>query len=91
MHNLSTFGAWTNHEHTQTNKTHCWPDLGEATTFPLIVFSMINHKGYIQMSFCPGIPKLKVLKLPKLGFPTFWRDITSYVDFKIEVRSQAKL
>jgi hypothetical protein len=31
-------------------------DLGEATTFPFIIFYVINHKGYTQMSFCPESP-----------------------------------
>ncbi len=35
-------------------------DLKEATTFPLIIFSMISHWGYIQMSFHPKTPKLRV-------------------------------
>ncbi len=29
-----------------------WLKLGEATTFPLIIFYVINHEGCIQMSFC---------------------------------------
>jgi hypothetical protein len=84
MHNLSTLSAWTSHEHTQTHKIHHAPNLGETTTFPLIVFSMINHGGCIQMSFCPGTPKLGVLKLSKLGLPTLWKDITSYVDLRLK-------
>jgi hypothetical protein len=32
-------------------------DLGEATTFPLIVYSMPGHETSTQMSFCPVIPK----------------------------------
>jgi len=83
MHNLNTFGARMNHKHTRTNKTYHCLNLGEATTFPLIVFSMISHKGYIQMSFCPRTPKLGVLKLPKLGLPALWKDITSYVDLRL--------
>jgi hypothetical protein len=35
-----------NHGHTQTLKIHRGLDLGEATTFPLIVLFMINHRGY---------------------------------------------
>jgi hypothetical protein len=53
------FGARTNHEQTQTHKTHHNPDLKEATTFPLIVYSMFGHGTSIQMSFCPGTPKLE--------------------------------
>ncbi len=75
MHNLKTFGAWTNHKQTRTYKTHHGPNLGEATTFPLIVFSMLGHEVYTQMLFCPRTPKLKVLKFLKLGFPQLWRPI----------------
>jgi hypothetical protein len=42
MHSLSTFGA----------KTHHGPDLGEATTFPLIVYYVPFHEAHIQMTFC---------------------------------------
>jgi len=31
----STFGAWTNHEHTRTHKTHHGLDLGKPPTSPL--------------------------------------------------------
>jgi len=60
MHSWNTFGAQMNHGHTRTHKTHHSPDLEEAITFPLIVFSMPGHGAYTQMSFCPGIPKLVV-------------------------------
>jgi hypothetical protein len=59
MHSLSTFGARTNHEQTQIHKTHHGPDLGEATTFPLIIFFMLDHRASTQMSFCLEIPKLE--------------------------------
>jgi hypothetical protein len=36
----STFGAWMNHGPTQTHKIHHGPNLGETTTFPLIVFCL---------------------------------------------------
>jgi hypothetical protein len=39
----STFGAQMNHGHTWTHKIHHGPNLGEATTFPLLVFSMHGH------------------------------------------------
>jgi hypothetical protein len=57
MHNRSTFGAWMNHEETWTHKTHHVLDLGEATTFPLIVFFVPSHGTNTQMSFCPKTPK----------------------------------
>jgi hypothetical protein len=57
MHGSGTFGAQMSYEHTWTHKTHHDSDLGETTTFPLIIFSMISHRGYISMSFCPKTPK----------------------------------
>jgi hypothetical protein len=68
MHNYSTIGARTSHGHTQTHKTHHGPDLGEVTTFPLIVFSMFSHGHCIQMSFCLGTPKLGIPKLEAHNF-----------------------
>jgi hypothetical protein len=71
MHSCNTLDAQTSHKHTQIHKTHHGPDLGETTSFLLIVFFFINHKGYIQMSFCHlGVPKFL-----KLGFPQLWRPI----------------
>ncbi len=77
MCSWSVFGAWMTHGHTQT---HHGPNLGEATTFPLIVFSMISHKGNIQMSFCFETPKLGVSKFLKLGLWKFWKPIISCTD-----------
>ncbi len=57
VHGLSTFGARTNHGQTQTHKTHHGLDLGEATTFPLIVYFVPFHEAHIQMAFCPKTPK----------------------------------
>jgi hypothetical protein len=77
MHSWSTFSAWTSHGHTRTShghtrthKTHHGPNSKEATTFALIVFFVINHGGYIQMSFCPRTSKLGIPKFPKLGLKT---------------------
>jgi hypothetical protein len=57
MHNQNTFGAWMNHRQTQIHKIHHGSDLGEATTFPLVVLSMLNHGANTQMSFCFETPK----------------------------------
>ncbi len=80
MCSWSIFGAQTNHRHTQTHKTHHGQNLEEATTFPLIVLSVINHGGYTQMSFCPRIPKLGISKFSKLELLTFWKHVISCVD-----------
>jgi hypothetical protein len=53
----NTFGARTSHKQPQTHKIHHNPDLGEATTFPLIVYSAPLHEAHIQMVFCSEIHK----------------------------------
>ncbi len=68
MHNWIIFNAQMNHEHTQTHKTHHDLDSAKAITFPLIVFFMLGHGGYTQMSFCPKAPKLGLSKFLKLVF-----------------------
>ncbi len=42
---------------TRTHQTHHSPNLGEATTFPLIIYYVPLHKAHIQMAFCPRTPK----------------------------------
>jgi hypothetical protein len=78
--NLNIFGAWRNHGQTQTHKIHHGFNLGEATTFPLIIFYVPSHRACTQMSFCLGIRKLGVLKFSKLGLLQLWRPIISCVD-----------
>jgi hypothetical protein len=46
MHSLGTFGARTSRGQLWTHKTHHSPDLGEATTFSLIVFSAAFHGAH---------------------------------------------
>jgi hypothetical protein len=74
VHSWSIFGARMNHGQTRTHKTHHGPDLGEATTFPFIVYFVPSHRTNTQMSFCPGLPSwptvLQALALvgsPRLG------------------------
>jgi hypothetical protein len=76
VYNWSTFGARTNHGQTQIHKIHHGLNLGEATTFPLIVFYVPGHEAYTQMSFC--------LKTPKLGLPQLWRPITSCANLRLK-------
>jgi hypothetical protein len=52
MHSLSTFSAKTSHGQPQSQKPHHGMDLGEAITFPLIVYSLPLHEAHIQMAFC---------------------------------------
>jgi hypothetical protein len=57
--------------------THHGPDSGEATTFPLIVFSATPHGGYIQMAFFSRDSQCGVPKLSRFGLPRLWAFITS--------------
>jgi hypothetical protein len=83
MQSWSTFGARTSRGQTHTHKTHHSPDLGETTTFPLILFFVFGHRACTQMSFCPETPKLGVLKFLKLGLPQLWSPITLCVNFRL--------
>jgi len=70
VRNWSTFNARTNHEHTQIHKIHHGPNLGETTTFSLIVFYVVNHKGCTQMSSSPEIPEIgspEIFEILKIG------------------------
>jgi hypothetical protein len=60
MHSWNTFDAQMHHRHTQIHKTHHGLNLGEATTFPLIVLYVTNHGGCTQMLFFPKLPTLEV-------------------------------
>ncbi len=62
-----------------THLTHHGPDSGEATTFPLIVFSAPLHRGYIEVALFPGTPKLESRNCPEIvpsGVPGLWELIT---------------
>jgi hypothetical protein len=64
-----------------THLTHHGPDSGEATTFPLIVFSAALRRGYIQMALFPGTPKLESRNCPEtvpIGVLGLWELITPY-------------
>jgi hypothetical protein len=62
-----------------THLTHHGLDSGEATTFPLIVFSATLRRDYIQMALFPGTPKLESRNCPETvpgGVPGLWELIT---------------
>ncbi len=90
MHSWSNFNAWTNHEHTRTHKIHHGPNLGEATTFPLILFYVISHVGYIQMSFFRD-SQVESLEILKIGTPATLKAHNFLCKHSIEVRSKTKL
>jgi len=45
------------HGVTRIHKTHHNSNLGEAPTFPFILYYVPFHKAHIQMAFCPKTPK----------------------------------
>jgi len=73
----SIFSTWMNHMHTQTHKIHHGLDLGEATTFPLIIFSTISHGSCTQMLFFSELPTLEAKNFSCI--------------LQIEMRSKTKL
>jgi hypothetical protein len=85
---MHVFGVGTSHGLTRTHLTHHGPDSGDATTFPLIVFSAAPHKGYIQMALFLRTLKVEsrncpetVPKLSRFGLPGLWGTITSRPEF----------
>jgi hypothetical protein len=83
MHNLSTFGVRMSHGQTWIHKTHHDPNLGEATSFPFIVYYVLLHEAHIQMAFC--------LEIPKVGTPTTLGPHNFMCRPLIEMKSKAKL
>jgi hypothetical protein len=49
MHSWNIFGAWMNHGQTRTHNIQHDLDLGEATTFPLIVLFVHGHGAITQV------------------------------------------
>jgi hypothetical protein len=62
------------------------PDLREAITFSLIMYSMFGHGTNTQMSFYLGSPEI-----PKIGTPMTLEAHNFVCRPPIEVRSKAKL
>jgi hypothetical protein len=80
VHSWSTFGVRTNHRQIWTHKTHHGLDLGEATTFPLIVYFVPGHETSTQMSFCPGTSKWKSWNSNNWDSRNFGGPITFLID-----------
>jgi hypothetical protein len=77
------------HGQTRSHKTHHSLDLGEATTFPLIVFPTSLHGGHIEMAFCLRLPSGS-LKIPTTGTPTPLGTHNFTCRLLIVMRSKAK-
>jgi hypothetical protein len=83
VHRWNIFGALMNHKHSQTHKTHHSLDLGEGTTFLLIIFLLIHHEGYHPNGVFPKTPKSRISQFPKLGFSPLWMPIISFENFRL--------
>jgi hypothetical protein len=69
-------GARTSHGQTRTHKTHHGPNLGEATTFPLIVYYVPLPQGPHPNGILSRDSQMRVPKFPKLGLSQLWGPIT---------------
>jgi hypothetical protein len=65
------------------HKIHHGPDLGEATTFTRIVYSVPGHGTRTQMSFCPETPKWKSQNSQSLDFRNFRGPIPLCIDLRL--------
>jgi hypothetical protein len=72
------------HRQTRTHKTHHGLNLGEAITFPLIVYYALLHEAHIQMVFLSRDSQMGVSKFPKLGLPQLWGPITLCADLQLK-------
>jgi hypothetical protein len=61
---LLVLGRVTNDSYSQDSPR---PRLGEATTFPLIIYYATLHMNHIQMVFCPGSPEIPTSRTPAKG------------------------
>jgi len=88
MHSWDTFGAWTNHGQTWIQKIHHDLDLGEATTFPLIVCLAMG-----PTLKCHFVPKLSSWspEIFEIGIVTTLGAHNLVCRHLIEVRFKAKL
>jgi hypothetical protein len=90
MYNWSTFGAQMNHGHTRIHKTHHNPNLGEAITFLITIFSLIHHEGYTQMVFFLGL-QIKSPAILEITTPTILDTHNFLWKPTIEARFKTKL
>ncbi len=77
--------CWDQPRATRTHKTHHGPDLGEATTFPLIIYYVTLHGTHIQMAFLSRDSRDSRAEVPKsrlTGLLGLWSPITLRADLE---------
>jgi hypothetical protein len=65
-------------------------DLGEAITFPFIIYFLASHETNIQMAFFPGLPSGGP-EIPKVGTPTTLEAHNFVCRPTIEMRYEKKI
>jgi hypothetical protein len=90
VHSLNAFGARTSHMQTWIHKTHHNMDLGEATTFPLIVIMCLAMGLASKCHFVLGLPSGS-LEIHKVGTLATLGAHNFVCRPPIEMRSKAKL
>jgi hypothetical protein len=68
---FNVFGVRMRHGQTWIQRTHHGSYLGEATTFPLIVYFVLGHGTKPQMSFCLETPKWEFRNFQSWEFHDF--------------------
>jgi len=79
-----------NQRQTQTHKIHHGPDLGQATTFPLIVLLCLAMGPTLKCHFVLGFPNAS-FEIPKVEILATLEVHNFVCKPLIEVRSKAKL
>jgi hypothetical protein len=90
VHNWSIFGAQMNHGQTWIHKIHYGPNLGEATTFPLIVYFFLATGPAPKCHFFLRLPNGS-LKILKIGILATSKAHNFFCKPLIEMRSKAML
>jgi hypothetical protein len=90
VHDWSTFGAWTSHEHTEIRKTHHNLELAKTTTFPLIVFFVMIMKLTPKCHFIPRLPTWES-QIPEIRTPLTLEAYNFLCKPSIKVMCEAKL
>jgi hypothetical protein len=81
VHSLSIFGVRMSHEQPQIHKSHHNLNLGEATTFSLIVYFVPLHGATSKWHFVSGLLNGK---FPELGLPQLWGPITLCENLRLQ-------
>jgi len=90
VHSWNTFSARMSHEQVQIHNTHHGSNLGEATTFPLIIYFVVGHMTNTKCHFVPGLPSGS-LEIPTIGSPTNLEAHNFACRPSIGMRSKTKL